>query len=133
MAQAGTSLDLRQQQATTGSTRQMGFWLVLMIVIAVVAIAFAIVSVNGLTTGSNSAAAADHSYDQIEARRGGATLPAADHSYDQIETRRGAPAAAPADDVYDLIEKAVRGGSGAAAPTVAQPQFDHAPGKGPLP
>jgi len=114
VAQAGTSLDLRQQQATTGSTRQMGFWLVLMIVIAVVAIAFAIVSVNGLTTGSNSAAAADH-------------------SYDQIETRRGAPAAAPADDVYDLIEKAVRGGSGAAAPTVAQPQFDHAPGKGPLP
>ena len=133
MAHAGTSLDLRQQQATTGSSRQMGFWLALMIAIAVVAIGLAIVAFNGVTTGSTSAVAADHSYDQVEGLRGGAILPATvDRSYDQVEGLRGGAAAAPADDVYDLIEKAVRGGNAAAAPTVVQPQFEHAPGKGPL-
>jgi hypothetical protein len=93
MAHAGTPTDLAKQPATSAN----GPWQALLAVIVILAIGvgMALIASTVATSRGITAPAADGSYNEVEALRGGTTLAAADSSYTQVEKNRGGAFAAP--------------------------------------
>lgn len=135
MAQAGTTIDLRQ--GATGSGRQIGLWLALIAAAVVLAISFAIVMTQ-LNTGSKGATPLDRSYDQVEQMRGGAATSGGvqvdDRALDgPTKDITGVGTSVTPNAGYNPESYHGSGVDTSVTPTgPSVHQFKHAPGRGPL-